>query len=267
MNSTVANHSITINRINAFTDNYIWSIQEHNHMILVDPGDADVCIKYIEENQLVLAAILITHRHPDHVGGVSTLVEYCNQKNWPVTVYGPAKEALDVSNIKVTDNEKINHKGFSFTIQAIEIFGHTFGHIGYLINDNLFCGDTLFSGGCGRIFDGTAEQLFKSLNKIALLPEKTQVYCAHEYTLANLAFALTVDPTNDELISYYNLVQTRRNNGESSIPTSIHVEKRINPFLRCAHEEIKISVESFSNKKLTDELSVFTHLRKWKDEF
>ncbi len=267
MNSTTSNHSVIINRIHAFTDNYIWSIEEKNHMILVDPGDANVCIQYIEENNLTLSMILITHKHSDHVGGVAQLVKYCENKNWPISVYGPSKEALDVSNVKVKNDDIIQHEDFSFSINVTEIFGHTLGHIGYMVNDNLFCGDTLFSGGCGRIFDGSVEQLFQSLKKIASLPEKTQIYCAHEYTQANLAFALTVDPTNEELINYYNAIETLRSKKHSSIPTSIHIEKKINPFLRCAQPEIQNSVESFCGKALSDELSTFTYLRRWKDEF
>lgn len=267
MNSPVSNQPLNINRIHAFTDNYIWSIEENNKMILVDPGDAKVCIQYIEENNLTLSMILITHRHNDHVGGVSQLVQYCKTNNWPITVYGPNKEALDVSDVKVNNDDIIKVKDFSFSIHVTEIYGHTLGHIGYMINDNLFCGDTLFSGGCGRIFDGSAEELFQSLKKIASLPEKTQIYCAHEYTQANLVFALTVDPTNDELISYYNTIETLRSKKQSSIPTSIHIEKKINPFLRCAQPEIKNSVEAFYGQSLSSELSTFTYLRCWKDEF
>lgn len=267
MNSPASSHPFIINRIHAFTDNYIWSIEENNKMILVDPGDANVCIQYIEKNSLTLSMILITHRHNDHVGGVAQLVQYCKTKNWPITVYGPSKEALNVSNVKVNNDELIEDKDFSFSINVTEIFGHTLGHIGYMVNDNLFCGDTLFSGGCGRIFDGSAEDLFTSLKKIASLPEKTQIYCAHEYTQSNLVFALTVDPTNEELINYYNAIETCRSKKQSSIPTSLHIEKKINPFLRCAQPEIKSSVESFCDKSLTNELSVFTYLRRWKDEF
>ena len=267
MNSTVSNQAIIINKIDAFTDNYIWSVEENSYAMLVDPGDADVCIKHIEDNNLRLTAILITHKHQDHTGGVAELLAYGVKKHWTITVYGPTKEALDVSHIQVNESDVIKPTDFSFNINVINISGHTLGHIGYLINDNLFCGDTLFSGGCGRIFDGTAEQLFHSLAKIAALPEKTQVYCAHEYTMANLAFALTVDPTNEELINYYNKVKTRRNNNQSSIPTSIHIEKKINPFLRTSNTNIINSVESFSNKIFANELSTFTELRIWKDNF
>lgn len=267
MNFSANNNTLLINRISAFSDNYIWCIQEHKNIILVDPGDASVCIDYIKKHDLTLCAILITHRHPDHIGGVDELTQYCQSNNWPLTVYGPSKEAIDVSNIKVNDGDNVHHDDFSFNISVLDIGGHTIGHMGYLINDNLFCGDTLFSGGCGRIFDGSCEQLFHSLMKISQLPEKTRVYCAHEYTEANLTFALTVDPTNEELINYYNSVQTLRHNKQSTIPTSLHTEKRINPFLRCHQQEIKNSVESYTHKTLKNEQEIFTNLRAWKDAF
>ncbi len=267
MNSTTSNSSFLINKINAFNDNYIWCIEQNDKAILVDPGDASVCIRYLEENQLNLHAILITHRHNDHIGGVQELRDYCKTRQLLITVYGPTKEALDVSDIKVSNDEKITLDEFCFDINVLDIGGHTIGHIGYLINDNLFCGDTLFSGGCGRIFDGSSEQLFESLSSLSKLPEKTHVYCAHEYTEANLNFALTVDPTNDELINYYNSVKQLRNNNRSTIPTSIHIEKRINPFLRCYNEHIKSSVESYSNTLCNTPVEVFTALRRWKDVF
>jgi len=267
MNSSTVNIPLLINGINAFDDNYIWCIEQQTSALLVDPGDAAVCIKYLEEHSLTLRAILITHRHPDHIGGVKELSQYCKNKDLPLTVYGPSKEALDVSDIKVNDADVFNPDGLSLTVQVLDIGGHTLGHMGYLINDNFFCGDTLFSAGCGRIFDGSSEQLFTSLNKISQLPEKTRVYCAHEYTQANLSFALTVDPTNEELINYYNNVETVRQQNKSTIPSSIHLEKRINPFLRCHHQDIRNSVESHTHSTLKDKLDTFTKLRAWKDVF
>jgi len=261
--------SFVVKAIKAFNDNYIWCIHSTNssHVALVDPGDADCCIQYLKDNNLQLSTILITHRHSDHVGGVKSLVNFCNENNWPIAVYGPTKEAIKYSNIQVKHNDKFYIEALALEFFVLDIPGHTLGHIAYLINDDLFCGDTLFSAGCGRIFDGTSEMLFNSLKLLANLPEKTRVYCAHEYTLANLAFALTVDPSNEELINYYNNVKKLRDKNQSSIPSSICIEKKINPFLRCFDHNIKQSVITYSNNSLDDELATFTELRKWKDNF
>ena len=269
MNSVQYNTPLMIKAIKAFDDNYIWCVHSNNanYVAIVDPGDAEVCIQYIESNSLQLSAIFITHRHSDHVGGVEKLVSFCQSKGWPLNVYGPTKEATQYSKIKVKEDDIIQDELFNIQVNVIDIPGHTLGHIGYLIEDNLFCGDTLFSAGCGRIFDGTSEQLFESLNKISTLPEKTQVYCAHEYTMANLAFSLTVDPTNEELINYYNYVKTLREKNKSSIPTSICIENKINPFLRCFDHNIKQSVDTYSNVESTTDLDTFTQLRRWKNEF
>lgn len=269
MNSIQSNSPLTIKGIKAFNDNYIWCIHSNkkDQIALVDPGDASVCINYIEENNLQLTTIFITHRHNDHVGGVEQLVDYCKGKNWPLTVYGPSKEALEYSQIKVKNGDVIKEENFNADCHVLDVPGHTLGHIAYLIEDNLFCGDTLFSAGCGRIFDGTADQLFNSLNTLASLPEKTRVYCAHEYTMANLDFALTVDPTNAELVNYYNNVKGLRAKNQSSIPSSICIEKKINPFLRCFDENIKQSVDAFSNSSVKTGLDTFIQLRQWKNEF
>jgi hydroxyacylglutathione hydrolase len=269
MNTIKSDNPLVINVIKAFNDNYIWCIHSNTsqHIALVDPGDAEVCIQFIEENNLQLSTILITHRHNDHVGGVEQLVKYCNEKNWPLITYGPSKEAIKYSNVKVKNGDAIHDETLNIKCEVIDIPGHTLGHVAYIIEDNLFCGDTLFSGGCGRVFDGTSEELFHSLNTLSSLSEKTQVYCAHEYTMANLDFALTVDPTNEELINYYNYVSSLRDKNQSSIPSSICIEKKINPFLRCFDSNIKHSVETFSNNGVTSDLDTFIQLRLWKNEF
>lgn len=269
MTSIKSELPLIVKAIKAFNDNYIWCIHSKttSHIALVDPGDAAVCIKFIEENKLQLSTILLTHRHNDHVGGVDELKAYCKKNNWPITVYGPTNEAQQFSDIKVKNNDEIIDNTLHLSYQVIDVPGHTLGHVAYLIEDNLFCGDTLFSAGCGRIFDGTSEDLFNSLTKIAALPEKTRVYCAHEYTMANLAFALTVDPTNEELINYYNQIKRLRDQNKSSIPTSICVEKKINPFLRCFDTNVQQSVTSYSNIKISTELDTFIQLRLWKNKF
>jgi hydroxyacylglutathione hydrolase len=266
--------NISISAINAFSDNYIWCIKAKDNLtaVLVDPGDADVCIDYIEKQGLILTDILITHRHPDHVGGVNKLKMYCEHKNWPLTIYGPTLEATEFCQVQLKGDDKILLKNLDVAFTVIDVPGHTLGHIAYLIEENLFCGDTLFSAGCGRVFDGTYEQLHSSLNKLANLPEETQIFCAHEYTLSNIDFALAVDPDNRELISFYNQSCKRRDNSESTIPTSIAVEKKINPFLRCYEQTIQDSAQQYctqpnNNKSMTRELATFTILRRWKNEF
>jgi hydroxyacylglutathione hydrolase len=267
---TISQTSTTfVSAITAFSDNYIWCIQSKNNQtaVLVDPGDADVCIDYIKKHNLRLTDILITHRHPDHVGGVSQLRNFCQQQNWPLTVYGPTLEATEHCNVKLKDGDSVCLNDLNIDFIVIDVPGHTLGHIAFLGDDNLFCGDTLFSAGCGRVFDGTYEQLHHSLNKLTNLPEKTRIYCAHEYTLANLDFALAVDPNNNELINFYNQVRERREQNRSTIPSSIAVEKKINPFLRCFDQAIQASANQYSNTQVTSELATFTTLRQWKNSF
>lgn len=263
-----------IEAISALSDNYIWVIgdKSHNQIAIIDPGCAQVCIDYIKQHQVELTDILITHRHYDHTDGVDELVNYAEQAGQKVNIYAPANDEIPIhSNFQpLTDLDQIS---LNFTkspyeqpqIEVMALSGHTKGHIGYLVEDKLFCGDTLFSAGCGRLFDGTAEQLWRSLKKIAALPEKTLIYCTHEYTLANINFALSIEPTNDELIHYFNQVQARREKGQTTLPTSVLLEKKINPFLRCHLTEVKKSVDELSHNKAATELATFTQLRKLKD--
>jgi len=267
--------SINIKTINAFSDNYIWAITNKNTHLnktaLVDPGDAALCIAFLEKNQLILTAILITHHHPDHTGGIEGLIDYCQQKQWPITVYGPANENIPHCNIKLVENNIVSLSDLNIDLQVIDLPGHTAGHIAYFSDNGdepiLFCGDTLFSGGCGRLFEGTPEQMLNSLSKLANLPEITKVYCAHEYTQANLKFALTVEPKNEALISYSNKVNELRAKEQATIPTSIKIEKQINPFLRSHELAIQTSAKQFDNNITTTNLDTFTAIRRWKDQF
>lgn len=270
-NQTTAKCSI--NAIPAFSDNYIWALTnssqqtEKKFVVLVDPGDADVCIEYIEQHHLTLSAILITHHHADHVGGIKKLVQYNEEMKNTVSVFAPKHENIPCATDKLSQGDEIKIPDLSLSFQVLDLPGHTLGHIAYYGHDVVFCGDTLFSGGCGRLFEGTPQQMLSSLNKLSSLPERTLVYCTHEYTLANLTFALTVDPTNMELIQYYNQVKHLRNNDNISLPSSILREKQINPFLRCFDDTIKNSVNEFSNTNYTNEVDSFAALRKWKDNF
>lgn len=280
MNSIESSPSaITITPIKAFSDNYIWAItKEMNHketdtntLALVDPGDAQVCIDFIENNQLVLNTMLITHHHADHTGGIAALIAYCQKNKWPLTVYGPANEKIPHCDVKLVENDTVNLATLNAEFQVIDLPGHTAGHIAYYVNDDvkplLFCGDTLFSGGCGRLFEGSAEQMLSSLTKLANLPEKTQVYCAHEYTQANLKFALTVEPKNEDLLDYNKKVNQLRGNDQATIPTSIKTEKQINPFLRTKEQSIQTSAIDFDSSTQATSLSAFTTIRRWKDQF
>ena len=268
---------ILITAIPAFTDNYFWAITSPSvnladgetlkPVALVDPGDANPCIKFLEENNLQLCAILITHHHADHTGGVAELKNYCLNKNWPITVYAPENEKIANADVRVKDKQIIEIAPLELSFEIIDLAGHTLDHIGYYSNDVVFCGDTLFSGGCGRIFEGTPKQMLTALTRLTDLPDRTHVYCAHEYTLANLTFALAVEPKNAELVHYYNQVLERREKNISTIPTSILLEKKINPFLRCEQQEIIDSAANFSGIKAVNTLETFTTIRQWKNEF
>lgn len=263
--------SISITALNAFSDNYLWVISNGVNAALVDPGDADVCIKFLIKSQLTLTSILITHHHADHTGGIEKLVSFCKEKQWPLTIYGPEKENIPYCDNKLSGSDIVNITELSIEFTTIDLPGHTAGHIAYFAKINnqpvVFCGDTLFSGGCGRLFEGTPEQMLQSLNKLKALPENTKVYCAHEYTQANLVFALTVDPENKDLINYKKKVDKLRSKNQSTIPTTIKVEKLINPFLRSHTNSIKVSAIKHNKNKETNTLESFTTIRLWKDQF
>ena len=267
----VGDRSVNISPIKAFSDNYIWAITNNAFATLVDPGDASVCIEFLEKNQLILDSILITHHHSDHTGGIKELVEYCQQKQWSLTVYGPENENIPHCNVKLNDNSHVVLNALNIDFQIIDLPGHTAGHIAYFsdvqLTPVLFCGDTLFSGGCGRLFEGTPEQMLNSLTKLATLPDDTQVYCTHEYTQANLGFALTVEPNNQDLIHYANQVEELRSKDQPTIPSTILLEKQINPFLRCNEQSIQTSAQAFSSETQATTQDTFTTIRRWKDQF
>jgi hydroxyacylglutathione hydrolase len=272
MNSNkTSNSSIKVNALPAFSDNYIWAISNDHTIALVDPGDADVCIDFIEKNQLTLNAILITHHHLDHTGGIQKLVDYCSKNQWPLKVYGPKKENIPCCNIQLEHKDVVNLPLLNINLDVIGLPGHTLGHIAYFVDDNieprLFCGDTLFSGGCGRLFEGTAKQMLNSLSKLTDLPDNTKVYCAHEYTQANLKFSLSVEPNNEALIKYSQKVTELRAKNQATIPTLIKVEKQINPFLRSHIEAVQLSAIGFDSNTKPNSLDTFTTIRRWKDQF
>ncbi|MEZ9230480.1 hydroxyacylglutathione hydrolase [Vibrio amylolyticus] len=249
-----------IKSIPAFNDNYIWVIENSDgRCAVVDPGDAKPVLNYLEENRLTLEAILITHHHHDHIGGILELV-----RQFPtIDVVGPEKEPIPTVTHTVKGGETIKLFEESYTV--LDLAGHTLGHIGYIGGGYLFCGDTLFSAGCGRVTEGTYEQMYKALSTLAALPEETKVCCAHEYTAANVAFALAVEPENEHLQKYRDEVNRMRAQNQSTLPSTLKQEMLINPFLRC--EEAKV-VKSIQNRTQNiDPLSVFSALREWKNEF
>ncbi|MFQ5470990.1 MAG: hydroxyacylglutathione hydrolase [Gammaproteobacteria bacterium] len=257
--------------IKAFRDNYIWLIrdletvsnknQSSSPTIIIDPGDGLPVIRYLEENQCNPLAIFITHHHYDHIDGIKDLLDYKH-----IPVYGPATESIPFMTHPLGDGDDIMISD-SVTFRVLKVPGHTQGHIAYLASGTLFCGDTLFACGCGRLFDGTAEQLYHSLNRFAALPSNTKVYCTHEYTLSNIKFALEIDPENPELQQRKLETEKLRKAGCPSLPTTIGLEKSTNPFMRCNVQTIKIAVERHFNAHYRTEMEIFTALRKWKDTY
>ena len=253
---------LSVEPIKAFTDNYIWLVSTNEGSIVIDPGESKSIQKLIDNKTIDLKGILITHHHYDHTNGLSELVK----KN-ELEVYGPVNN-IDGINHRLNDKDKISIIGIDFDV--ISIPGHTLDHIGFYSanasNPILFCGDTLFAGGCGRIFEGTYEQMFHALKKITKLPTNTNIYCGHEYTLSNLKFALEADDTNKELIEEFKKVENKINSNIPSLPTTLDKELKVNPFLRCDNINIQNKIiEKF--KVSNSELEVFTALRKWKDNF
>ncbi|WP_076536755.1 hydroxyacylglutathione hydrolase [Shewanella sp. UCD-KL21] len=269
--------------ISAFNDNYIWLIHQKNsnQAYVVDPGCGQSVLDYLKGSPLELAGILITHHHADHTGGIAQLQQAFNNK---LEVYGPETEHIAGITYPIKGEALLTLNGLDNALSVISVPGHTSGHIAYfyqpLTNTNsdsnasdanssgaLFCGDTLFSGGCGRLFEGTAEQMANSLAKLADLPPNTQVYCAHEYTAANLKFALQAEPNNKALQQYSQSVTLSRNNNMATIPTTIATELAINPFLRTNSKEIKQVIAAKFQVEKPTALQTFTLLREWKNNF
>ena len=255
---------IKIEPIKAFSDNYIWLVTTNEGLLVVDPGDAAPVESYLKDNNMSLSNILITHHHFDHTGGVKRLSETNNN----VDVYGPTNSIFDGINKELKDGDKINILGIDFSI--IEVPGHTLDHIAFFAENDgnpfLFCGDTLFAGGCGRIFEGTYEQMFESLSKLSELPLNTKVYCGHEYTLSNLSFALKVDKSNNILQVRYTDCIEARNNDIPTIPSTLELEMQTNPFLRHDQKDIQECIMQ-KNDYLEDpnNMEIFKALREWKD--
>lgn len=254
--------------ISAFSDNYIWMIvnTESQLCTVVDPGQAEPVLTACKEHNLRIESILITHHHADHQGGVPALLnsdfatEHCS-------VFGPVNENIRHCTQPVcsANTPTISTLGLSF--EVIDVPGHTAGHVAYYGNGWLFCGDTLFSGGCGRLFEGTPAQMWESLSKFMALADDTQVFCAHEYTQSNLAFALAVEPDNTQLQQYAEQVANKRIQGLATIPSNLALEKQINPFLRCNQASVIQAANHRANSALHSAAEVLAEIRAWKDVF
>jgi len=252
--------------IPAFTDNYIWLLREGPYAAVVDPGDAAPVLAYLDREELILSAIVTTHHHADHVGGNAALLA-----RFPVPVFGPARESIPGRTHALAEGDEITVPGPGLTLRVLDIPGHTAGHIGYVGGDAhagvAFVGDTLFAGGCGRLFEGTPAQMADSLGKLAALPASTRVYCAHEYTLANLRFALAVEPGNAALQARLLRDQDKRDRGLPTVPSTVAEERATNPFLRAGEPDVFAAAQARAGRRLTDAVDAFAVIREWKNGF
>lgn len=252
--------------IPAFADNYIWLLRDGDRAAVVDPGDAAPVAAYLAREALTLVAILATHHHNDHVGGIEALVAQHR-----VPVFGPARETIPQRTQALRDGDEVTPPGLPVTLRVLDIPGHTAGHIGYFGEvdgvPSLFCGDTLFAAGCGRLFEGTPEQMWRSLCTLAALPGATRVYCAHEYTLANLRFAQAVEPGNAALSDRVAEAQSLRERGLPTLPSTLSLEHATNPFLRAARDDVRAAAERHAGRRLASDVESFAALRAWKNAF
>jgi hydroxyacylglutathione hydrolase len=256
---------LNVRPVRAFSDNYIWLIESPDaptQVVAVDPGDAQPVIEELQRRNLKLAAILLTHHHPDHIGGVPGLLRLGE-----VPVIGPDDERIPYKSQTVRDGERCELPDLGLGFETLEVPGHTVSHIAFWGHGALFCGDTLFSAGCGRMFEGNPKQMNASLNRLRDLPPETEVFCGHEYTAANLRFALTVEPTNRAALKYQERVNRIRAAGEPSLPSTLNLESQVNPFLRCDKAGVRDAAETHAGKNLAEPYEVFAVLRTWKDGF
>jgi hydroxyacylglutathione hydrolase len=248
--------------IPAFSDNYIWLIGDDSsdQVAIVDPGDASPVLEFLAKHNLGVTAILITHHHGDHTGGIRQITAH-----YPVPVYGPANETISSVDHPLHEGDVVELPDINTVFSVLDVPGHTRGHIAYVGHGMLFCGDTLFSVGCGRLFEGTPEQMYQSLEKIRALPDETLVYCAHEYTLANIGFARVVEPHNPELLQREQECIGLQEQGIPTVPSRLGMEKQVNPFLRSHIPDVIKAAEEFAGHKLPEPARVFGTVRHWKD--
>lgn len=266
--------SLQVLAVPAFNDNYLWLLHDRCHAAVVDPGDAGPVLAALERHGLALTAILLTHHHADHIGGVPHLLAHSLQHSAtgdPVPVFGPTADGIAAVTRPLAEGDVVDVPGLDLTLTVLEVPGHTRGHIAYVrdgASPMLFCGDTLFAGGCGRLFEGTPEQMAASLDKLAALPAATQVFCAHEYTLSNLRFAAAVDPGNAALAERIVTESAKREQGLPTVPSTIGLERATNPFLRYRERDIADTLAQAGKLEPgAAPLAVFAALRQWKNTF
>jgi hydroxyacylglutathione hydrolase len=246
--------------VKAFKDNYVWTLRNATHAVVVDPGEARPVLDYLAREKLKLAAILATHHHPDHVGGIAEILVLHR-----APVYGPKHEPIATLTHPVGGGDKVSLRELGVDFSVLDIPGHTRAHIAYYGGGALFCGDTLFACGCGRVFEGTAEQMYASLQKLAALPDATKVYCGHEYTLANIGFARNVEPQNESLKAREEKTRRLREGDKPTLPSTLGEEKATNPFLRCTEPAVVDSVNKYLGARVADPVRVFAAIREWKN--
>lgn len=254
----------TLHPIAALTDNYIWAVHHGQQALVVDPGDAAPVQAWLDRQGLTLTAILLTHHHADHTGGVEAL-----QAQWGCTAWGPAYESLPGQVQRVDEGETLTWQGMHMAVWSVP--GHTAGHVAYVVDwpeapAVLFCGDTLFSAGCGRLFEGSPAQMLHSLDRLSGLPPDTRVCCTHEYTLSNLRFARHVEPDHRELAQYETQCMATRARHQPTLPSTIGLERRINPFLRSREPSIRQALSREGLDCASDSVA-WASLRAWKDRF
>lgn len=256
---------LEVSPVRAFSDNYLWLIHapsNRREVVAVDPGDADAVEAALSQDGLTLRTILVTHHHADHVGGVEALA-----RRHAVPVFGPARERLPCDVRPLDDGESVSLADLGLEFRVMAVPGHTLGHVAYYGHGALFCGDTLFSAGCGRLFEGTPAQMLDSLDRIAALPDATRVFCAHEYTLGNLRFAAAVEPGNADVLETLEAVRALRARDGITLPTTLGHERRINPFLRCREPAVRAAAEARAGAPLPAAADVFAVIRAWKDGY